>query len=172
MISTDYCQLMARYNHWMNSRLYPICAELGDEELHADRGLFFKSIYLTLNHIMYGDRAFYARFTGGELPEQGIGDELYANFEELAAQRPIWDKTLYAWASNVDGAWLAESLTYTSKVDNKPRTAAHWLLVTHMFNHQTHHRGQVTTALSQLGVDMGSTDIPFMPADFTVAADA
>jgi uncharacterized damage-inducible protein DinB len=41
------------------------------------------------------------------------------------------------------------------------------VLVTHMFSHQTHHRGQVTTLLSQMGLDMGSTDLPFM-AQFQV----
>lgn len=59
--------------------------------------------------------------------------------------------------------WLAEPITYTSKIDGKTRTVQKWILVTHMFNHQTHHRGQVTTLLSQMGFDVGSTDIPFMP---------
>ena len=64
MITTEHCQLMARYNEWMNSRLYALCADLPDAELYKDRGAFFKSIYLTLNHIMYGDLAFLSRFTG------------------------------------------------------------------------------------------------------------
>jgi uncharacterized damage-inducible protein DinB len=58
---------------------------------------------------------------------------------------------------------LAAPLTYTSRVDGLERAVLKWVLVTHLFNHQTHHRGQVTTLLSQRGIDVGSTDLPFMP---------
>lgn len=169
MITPDYCQLMARYNHWMNSRLYALCADMERDELYANKDLFFDSIYLTLNHIMYGDQAFYARFTRTDEPAAGIGDELYSGFEELREQRQVWDQKLLDWSRALQPQWLAESLTYTSKVDGKERTLAHALLVTHLFNHQTHHRGQVTTALAQMGLDMGSTDLPFMPAEFASA---
>ena len=64
MITSEYCATMARYNEWMNSRLYALCATLPEAELRADRGAFFKSIYATLNHIAYADLAFLARFTG------------------------------------------------------------------------------------------------------------
>jgi uncharacterized damage-inducible protein DinB len=66
-------------------------------------------------------------------------------------------------SGSLSADWLAESLTYTSKIDGKSRTVPKCVLVTHMFNHQTHHRGQVTTILSQMDLDMGTTDIPFMP---------
>jgi len=59
--------------------------------------------------------------------------------------------------------WLAEKPTYESKVDGIVRTVPRWILVTHMFNHETHHRGQATTLLSQMGFDISTTDIPFMP---------
>jgi uncharacterized damage-inducible protein DinB len=163
MIDPSYCQLMANYNQWMNSRMYALCAQLDEQELLAPRGLFFESIYLTLNHIMYGDQAFMARFKRtGEYPA-AIGDELYSGFAELHRERQAFDQQLIDWSGELSHEWLKETLSYTSKVDNKPRTVEHWILVTHLFNHQTHHRGQVTTALSQLGHDMGSTDIPFMP---------
>ena len=163
MISPDYCQLMARYNHWMNSRLYALAADLDEEALYGDKGLFFKSIYLTLNHIMYGDQAFHARFTPSPEPQAGIGDELYADFAALQKARQDWDQKLLDWSAQLSQDWLNDSATYTSKVDGKQRTLAHSLLVTHLFNHQTHHRGQITTVLNQMGLDIGSTDIPFMP---------
>ncbi len=72
------------------------------------------------------------------------------------------DQRILTWSESLSPAWLAESLTYTSKIDDKTRTAPKWVLVTHMFNHQTHHRGQITTLLSQMGLDVGATDIPFM----------
>ena len=78
----------------------------------------------------------------------------------LHSCRGSW--AIQAW-SPLSASWLAETLTYKGKIDGKTRTVPRWMLVTHMFNHQTHHRGQVTTLLSQMGLDVGSTDIPFMP---------
>jgi uncharacterized damage-inducible protein DinB len=54
-------------------------------------------------------------------------------------------------------------MKYRTASDNTERVLPHWLLVTHLFNHQTHHRGQLTTLLSQLGYDPGVTDLPWMP---------
>lgn len=163
MITTAYCLAMAGYNAWMNSRLYAVCAALPEAELHKDRGAFFRSIYLTLNHVAYGDLAFMSRFTGEprEVPE--LGADLFEGFAPLRKEREALDARILAWADTLSPEFLAEALTYTSKVDGKQRTVARWLLVTHMFNHQTHHRGQVTTLLAQMGLDVGSTDIPFMP---------
>lgn len=154
---------MARYNEWMNARLYALCASLPDAELRKDRGAFFRSIYLTLNHIAYGDLAFLSRFTGipDAVPEPGV--ELFEGFAELRVAREALDARLIAWAASLTPQWLEAPLTYVSKIDGKSRTLPRWALVTHMFNHQTHHRGQVTTLLSQMGLDIGSTDIPFMP---------
>ena len=154
---------MARYNEWMNSRLYALCATIPEIELHRDRGAFFKSIYLTLNHIAFGDLAFLARFTGSPstVPEPGV--DLFGSFAALRIERGALDTRLLSWAAPLTAEWLADELTYKSKIDAKLRTVAKWVLVTQMFNHQTHHRGQVTTLLSQMGLDIGSTDIPFMP---------
>jgi uncharacterized damage-inducible protein DinB len=163
MITASHSQLMAQYNEWMNSRMYALCASLSDTELHRDRGTFFKSIYATLNHIAYGDLAFLSRFTGipSIVPEPGA--DLFSTFSLLRAERVALDKRILSWSESLTPAWLAEPLTYKSKIDGKTRTVPKWALVTHMFNHQTHHRGQVTTLLSQMGLDVGATDIPFMP---------
>ena len=164
MITRAHCHLMARYNEWMNSRLYAVCATLPEAELQKDRGAFFKSIYLTLNHITYGDLAFLSRLTHIPAEVPALGQDLFGGFDVLRREREALDARLLAWASSLTPDWLAEPLTYTSKVDGKVRTFPRWVIVTHMFNHQTHHRGQVTTLLSQLGVDIGSTDVTFMPA--------
>jgi uncharacterized damage-inducible protein DinB len=153
---------MAQYNQWMNSRLYAVCANLTDEQLRQDRGAFFKSIYATLNHILYGDLAFMARFTQNPSAAPAFGVDLHGNWKSLRAAREELDQSMLAWASSLTTAWLEEILTYTSNIDGKSRSVPKWVLVTHMFNHQTHHRGQVTTLLSQMGLDIGSTDIPFM----------
>ena len=163
MISAECAHTLARYNEWMNARLYATCATLPEAELHADRGAFFKSIYATLNHIAYADLAFLSRFTGAPPAPPELGVDLFGGFAALRAQRVAIDRRLLDWTALLDDAWLAEPLTYTSKVDGAVRTRPRWLLVSHLFNHQTHHRGQVTTLLAQQGLDIGSTDLPFMP---------
>lgn len=157
----NYYTVMANYNEWMNQKLYALCADLPDTERKLDRGAFFKSIHGTLNHILIGDLIWLGRFT--EQPFAGkVSDELYSDFSELRAEREKLDRTIVTWTQNLTPDWLEQTLTYTSGIDRKTRTLPRWLLVTHMFNHQTHHRGQLTTLLSQMGLDPGVTDIPWM----------
>ncbi len=164
MITPDYCKMMSEYNVWMNTRVYALCDDMGDQARKTDRGAFFGSIHRTLNHLIYSDLAFMSRFTGepGEVPELGV--DLYDDFHELRSARTALDDRILTWSSALSETWLEAALTYTSKVDGKTRTVPQWVLVSHMFNHQTHHRGQITTLFSQMGLDVGSTDIPFMPS--------
>jgi uncharacterized damage-inducible protein DinB len=163
MIDADYCQLMAEYNEWMNAKVYRVCASMSEAELRENRGAFFKSIYLTLNHIAYADIAFLSRFTGQPPEVPPLGEDLFGGFAQLRSEREHLDHRLLVWSSTLTPDWLSLPLTYVSKVDGKERMAPRRVLVTHLFNHQTHHRGQVTTLLTQQGLDVGSTDIPFMP---------
>lgn len=163
MVSSEYCRTLARYNEWMNSRLYALCAALPDDELRADRGAFFGSIYATLNHIAYADLAFLSRFTGDPQVVPELGVDLFGSFAALRREREAIDARLLSWIATLTPAWLDEPLTYDSKVDGVTRTRPRWLLLVHLFNHQAHHRGQATTLLAQRGLDMGSTDLPFMP---------
>ena len=163
MIDARYCQLMADYNEWMNAKVYRACATLPESTLREDRGAFFKSIDLTLNHIVYGDLAFLCRFTGQPPDVPPLGEDLFGGFAPLRTAREHLDQRLRDWSSTLTPDWLTLPLTYVSKVDGKERTVPRWVLVTHMFNHQTHHRGQVTTLLAQMGLDIGATDLPFMP---------
>ena len=163
MIDAEYCRTMARYNRWMNERLYELCAGIPDDERRRDRGAFFRSIHGTLNHILYADLAFLSRFTGDPPEVPPLGVTLYERFEELREVRQRIDERLLEWSAGLSESWLAASFTYTSKVDGAERTLPTWILVAHLFNHQAHHRGQLTTLLSQMGHDPGVTDLPFMP---------
>lgn len=87
MITPVHARTMAAYNRWMNERLYELCAGIPDAERKRDRGAFFKSVHGTLNHLLYGDRAWMSRFTGRDLGWKGPADELYADFAELRAAR-------------------------------------------------------------------------------------
>ncbi len=163
MIDANYCLAMAEYNEWMNARLYALCGSMTDDIRKQDRGAFFRSIHGTLNHILYGDLAFMSRFTGdpGTIPALGV--DVYADFDDLWRARSKLDRRICVWSETLREDWLKRELAYESKVDGVTRSVPRWVLVTHMFNHQTHHRGQITTVLSQLGFDVGTTDIPFMP---------
>ena len=163
MITAAYAVTMARYNEWMNRRLYALCAGIDDAERRRDRGAFFGSIHRSLDHIVYADLAFLSRFTGDPERVPELGPTLYEDFGALRAARAALDANLLEWTATLTDPWLAQDLTYASKVDGVTRTVPRWILVAHVFNHQTHHRGQVTTLLSQMGLDVGSTDLPFMP---------
>lgn len=163
MIDAEYCQTMAAYNRWMNNKVYEAAARLPDEDRKADRGAFFRSIHSTLNHILWGDRVWLPRFNGRRYPVGGIGVDLYDDFEALRAARAEMDDEISAWAAQLDVAQLAGPLTWYSVVAQSEMTRPRWLCVTQMFNHQAHHRGQVTTLLKQAGLDPGSTDLPWAP---------
>lgn len=157
MIDLSYLRVMANYNRWFNGRLYACCAELDEAELRSDRGAFFKSVFSTLEHIVHADESFMAAFSKRPMP--GEADLVHGSFADLRAARAGLDDRIVAWAAAVVPAWLDEPVTFASQVDGAPRTVTRAAFVMHMFNHQTHHRGQVTTLLSQRGLDVGLTDL-------------
>jgi uncharacterized damage-inducible protein DinB len=157
-----HARRMARYNRWMNERLYACCGQLADAHRKEDVGAFFKSIHGTLNHLLLADRVWIGRFTGEPFAIRSLAQELYADFGELRAERVRTDEAIIAWANALGEGDLDSVLEYTSIVDPAPRTEAMDLAVTHFFNHQTHHRGQLTTLLMQRGIDPGVTDLMWM----------
>src|SRR5438552_994135 len=128
MVSSGYCQTLARYNAWMNARLYDVCATLADDALHADRGAFFGSIYATLNHIAYADLAFLSRFTGDPAVVPELDADLFGSFAALRQERDAIDARLLSWTETLTPEWLDQPLTYVSKVDGVTRTRQRWLL--------------------------------------------
>lgn len=163
MIDAEYCQTMAAYSGWMNRKVYEAAARLPDAERKADRGAFFRSMHSTLNHILWGDRVWLPRFNGKSYPAGAIGVDLYDDFDALCAARHAMDEEIIAWAAQLDAAQLAGTLTWYSVVAQREMSRPRWLCATQMFNHQTHHRGQVTTLLKQAGIDPGVTDLPWAP---------
>ncbi|HQR21595.1 MAG TPA: DinB family protein [Burkholderiaceae bacterium] len=163
MIDAEYCQTMAAYNGWMNRKIYEAASGLSDTERKADRGAFFRSIHSTLNHILWGDRVWLPRFNGKAYPVGAIGADLHDDFAELLEARRLMDDEIGAWAAQLDNSMLTGTLTWFSGVMQRELSRPRWLCVTQMFNHQTHHRGQVTTLLKQAGIDPGVTDLPWTP---------
>lgn len=163
MITADYCLMMARYNRWMNERLYALLAEMTDDERKRDRGAFFRSIHGTLNHLLWGDRMWLGRFIDEPCAAPAFGADMFADFAELRGERDITDQKLLNWAGSVTADWLASTLTYASKVDGRTRAIPAAIATIHLFNHGSHHRGQLTTLMKQAGCDPGVTDLPWLP---------
>ena len=168
-MTPQYAQLMTQYNRWMNCKLYGACERLSDSERKTDRGAFFGSIHATLNHLIWGDYTWLGRFTQGtrlakEYPT-GVrgGIDLYPDWDALKAARVMMDQDLAIWSMALDTEWLARDFSWYSGLAQATRTKPAWLLVTHLFNHQTHHRAQVGTLLRQQGIDPGETDLMLMP---------
>jgi uncharacterized damage-inducible protein DinB len=162
--------LMADYNRWMNERLYAAAATLDDAALYADRGAFFGSLFGTLNHLVVADTLWLKRFATHPVGAMGLaplqhepmptrlaqpmGDTL----AELATRRVWLDGLIADWVALLTDDDLDARLAYRNSKD-VPATRNVFALLMHVFNHQTHHRGQATTLLSQSGVDMGPTDL-------------
>jgi uncharacterized damage-inducible protein DinB len=164
MIGTGYIKRMARYNRWQNENLYSAADRLPDEARRQDRGAFFGSIHGTLNHLLWADELWMSRFCASPRPPGGIPEStsLRADWDELKRDRADFDRRIIAWADDLDGEWLSGDHTYYSGAAKRDIVKPRWVLVTHYFNHQTHHRGQVHCMLTQAGVRPGDTDLPFM----------
>lgn len=156
-------QTFARYNTWMNGTIYERCAKIPDEKRKADMKAFFKSIHGTLNHLLIGDMLWMARFTSTPLANVSLDAILHENFDELRAARQTMDAEISRFAADLTEEWLATPLTVTSRAYSRTFIQPRWRFVMQLFNHQTHHRGQVTTLMMQCGVDPGITDMPMLP---------
>jgi uncharacterized damage-inducible protein DinB len=159
--------LMADHNRWMNEKLYAVCAGLSDEERKRDLGAFFRSIHGTLNHLLLVDRLWLGRVTGQPFAIESLDQELHADFTTLATERAKTDAEIDALVAALKSDRLAEPVHYISFVKKQPVTLPLGLILVHLFHHQTHHRGQITTLISQLGHDFGDTDLIYMPGAAT-----
>jgi uncharacterized damage-inducible protein DinB len=140
----------ARYNRLANERLYEGCARLSEAERRRDLGAFFGSVHGTLNHLVLGDRIWMTRFEGGSHPSTNLGAILFESFADLASARAEMDARIEAFFGALPPGFLERSLRYVNNdgVDSADPAS---VIVPHFFNHQTHHRAQVHTLLSQLG---------------------
>jgi uncharacterized damage-inducible protein DinB len=164
MITVEHVRTMAQYNRWQNENLYGAADGLADAQRKEQRGAFFGSIHGTLNHLLFGDQIWMHRFAGTPRPKApGIPESvaMYESWDDLKRERKAFDQVIADWAGRLDPAWLAGDLTWFSGVLKRDVSKPKWLLVTHFFNHQTHHRGQVHCLLTQLGAKPGVTDLPF-----------
>ncbi|MES2321314.1 MAG: DinB family protein [Pseudomonadota bacterium] len=162
--------LMASYNEWMNAKLYEAAARLPHEALTADCGAFFGSLFGTLSHLVAGDTIWLQRFARHFTqhaaldpvralpPPAGLDAPFADSLPALFAHRCMLDGVIRDFVAGLDDADLEQVVHYTNTkgVVSDKRFAS---LLQHVLNHQTHHRGQASTLLSQAGIDIGVTDL-------------
>lgn len=178
--------LMASYNQWMNAKVYEAAGRLPQDELIVNRKAFFGSLLGTLNHIAVGDTIWLKRFATHpanhralepvrSMPMPASLDQvLFSDFAALRPHRERLDNIIKEWAESLKDADLEHTLQYANLKGVVARRNF-GSLVLHFFNHQTHHRGQATTLLSQAGQDVGVTDLLMLipnEAQEAVPADA
>lgn len=152
-------QMFAGYNEWANARLYAAVAELPDAEYRADHGAFFKSVHGTLNHLLVGDRVWMQRLTGeGDAPTS-LDAILCDDLKSLRAARTEEDARIIAFVAGLSDADLARKVRY--RTISRPAEIEQELgyALPHVFNHQTHHRGQVHGLLTRITGDAPSLDL-------------
>lgn len=161
MITPGYVQALTAYNAEMNRRLYAAAARLTDEERRRDRGAFWRSIHETFSHLVWSDRMWMWRFDGWERPG-GVLAESGGAFGDFAAMRDARvdaDLDLREWAERVRQDWLDGTTAWVSGATGQEQVRPTALMVAHMFNHQTHHRGQAHAMLTAAGERTGDTDL-------------
>ena len=144
----SHFRMLGRYNRLANARLYGACSELDDEDRKRSRGAFFGSIHGTLNHLLVGDRIWMTRFEGGEAASTNLDAILHEDFDALREARTVEDARIEAYTGKLTPESLAGTIAYVNSEGREFRDPLA-VLLTHFFNHQTHHRGQVTAMLSQ-----------------------
>ena len=166
MITPAHVRTMAAYNAWQNGSIYAAAEGLDAAARQADRGAFFGSIEATLTHLLWADRMWLHRLAGDPPPAARAIPESVREVEgwaALATARRAMDARLTEWAAALTAEALGGTLSWYSGALGREVTKPVWLLVTHVFNHQTHHRGQVHAMLTAAGARPADTDLPFMP---------
>jgi uncharacterized damage-inducible protein DinB len=159
-MTPDHFQTFARYNAWANDRLYAACAQLSDADFRASRQAFFGSILGTLNHILVGDRAWLGRIDGVPSGITRLDEILFDDLAVLRQARVAEDERILKLTETLDAEALSRDLVYRTVAGVEHRTSLVWVL-SHMFNHQTHHRGQAHGLLSQTTVKPPPLDLIF-----------
>lgn len=154
----EHFRMFALYNRWANTQLYAAAAKLPDDVLGQDRGAYFKSLSGTLNHLLVADRLWLARLTGESPAGIRLDEILFTSLASLAEARRQEDERLIAYVHALQEPQFTAPLSYTT-TSGAPQTQPLHHVLAHVFNHQTHHRGQAHDLLCQMA---GTEAVPVL----------
>ncbi|HIK14290.1 MAG TPA: damage-inducible protein DinB [Leptolyngbyaceae cyanobacterium M33_DOE_097] len=154
---------MSFYNKWQNESIFGICDELTSEERTCNKGIFFDSIFKTLNHIILVHQIIHHFIQIKVLPDVDFKTIPYSSYEELKLARFTFDEKLVQASQLAAQAWLDEMFEFWSKRLKKHRRVPRGFYYIQMFNHQTHYRSQITSEFHKMGINYGSTGLPYNP---------
>ena len=147
----DHFAMMATYNAWANRRLYRMARQLSDEQYRRDVSVYFKSLHGTLNHLLTADSIWMWRLTGQGVCPTGLDVVLFDDLGALDEARRAEDERLVSFVGNLTDARLEAAIEYRM-FNGRSRSQRLAEVLAHLFNHQTHHRGQAHAILTLLGV--------------------
>ncbi len=159
----DHFSLLARYNAWATERLLnPHVSALSEADYRRDAGLFFKSVHGTLNHLRVAEQLlWFERFARGMSPQHALNEEVETDRAKLAVQllagARAWEPLIASW----DAARFDGTLDYVT-TKGVPMSLPFAATLTHVFNHGTHHRGQITAAITAMGHACPEIDLVWM----------
>ena len=152
-------KLLANFNTWANSKIFSACKELDETEYKKNRKAFFLSIHGTLNHLLLVDKAYIARIEGKDHGLKSLDQILYKNLYDLEGVRIKEDKRLVDLVNSLTEDSIHKKITYKGFETGNTTYTINMILLT-LFNHQTHHRGQIHNMLSQASIEPPQLDIP------------
>jgi len=167
MITPEWLRHMARYNRWQNRNLVAAADGLSDAARQLDRGAFFSSISQTFSHLLWGDTIWIARFDGGDTVSVGIPQSttLAHDWAAFKLARGAMDQRIIDWCAGAGPGDIEGDLEWFSGAMGQQMSKPRAICLMQLFNHQTHHRGQIHAMLTAAGTRPGDTDIPFMPEE-------
>ena len=172
MISAAYCRAMARYNRWQNESLFEAAGTLSDEARREDRGAFFGSFHATLSLLYWADRIWLSRFDLCEPPDvpNAQSGEFVEDWAEVVSKREELDEVLITFCDAYKSGPVTGALEWYSGAIKADAKAPLGVAFTHLFNHQTHHRGQAHAMLTAAGASPKDTCLFIMPLEMWPSA--
>jgi len=168
MITPQYVQTMARYNAWQNNQLTQLRDGVSQDELMLDRGAFFGSIMATLNHVLWADTLWLNRLDP-EMPAPTCGGleglTMHSTFGAWSAERLRTDGQIELWAARIKSIDLRGDLSWRAVLLKQDFVKPIADCVMQVFNHQTHHRGQVHMMMTSMGREAPVSDLILMPEE-------
>jgi uncharacterized damage-inducible protein DinB len=143
--------MLADYNRWANRRLYDMAEALPENLLKKDVGVYFRSLHGTLNHLLAADRIWMHRLDGQDSHPDRLNAILFDDLPSLRAARQLEDTRIVNFIGRLADSEFDTSREYLT-LNGAPQQQPLRYILAHLFNHQTHHRGQAHAALTMLGV--------------------